>query len=108
MWDSRITKLSRSLVAAIATVLCLASGAVANGQKSVDWPAYNGGKDGDHYSKLAQINRANVHKLQLAWRFDTGETGGMQTNPLIVGRTLYGYTPTQKVIALDAATGQLK
>ena len=32
----------------------------------------------------------------------------MQTNPLIVGRTLYGYTPTQKVIALDAATGKLK
>ena len=34
--------------------------------------------------------------------------GGIQTNPLIVGRTLYAYTPTQKVIALDAATGKLK
>jgi glucose dehydrogenase len=109
MWDSRIVaQSSRSLIAAIATLFALASGAVATGQKTVDWPAYNGGKDGDHFSKLVQINRANVHKLQLAWRFDTGETGGMQTNPLIVGRTLYGFTPTQKVIALDAATGQLK
>src|SRR5690348_17443692 len=38
----------------------------------------------------------------------TGEKGGIQTNPLIVGRTLYAYTPTQKVVAVDAATGTLK
>ena len=25
-----------------------------------------------------------------------------------MGRTLYAYTPTQKVVALDAATGELK
>src|ERR1700722_7438841 len=93
---------------AVIAALVAATGASAAGQKSVDWPAYNGGVDGDHYSKLTQINRANVHKLQLAWRFDTGESGQMQTNPLVVGRTLYGYTPTQKVIALDAATGQLQ
>jgi quinoprotein glucose dehydrogenase len=73
-----------------------------------DWRVYNGGPDGDHYSKLTQINRNNVQQLKLAWRYDTGEKGGMQTNPLIVGRTLYGYTPTQKVIALDAATGKLR
>ncbi len=76
--------------------------------QNADWPVYNGGADGDHYSKLTQINRANVSKLQVAWSFDTGEKGGIQTNPLIVGRTLYAYTPTQKVIALDAATGKLK
>jgi glucose dehydrogenase len=69
---------------------------------------YNGGPDGDHYSRLTQINRGNVKKLQVAWSFDTGEKGGLQTNPLIVGRTLYAYTPTQKVVALDAATGGLK
>jgi glucose dehydrogenase len=72
------------------------------------WPAYNGGLDGDHYSALKQINRGNVHRLQQAWQFDTGEKGGLQTNPLIVGRTLFAYTPTQKVIALDAASGRLK
>lgn len=76
--------------------------------QTVDWPVYNGGADGDHYSKLTQIDRSNVSKLELAWRFDTGEKGGIQSNPLIVGRTLYTYTPTQKVVALDAATGKLK
>ena len=74
----------------------------------LDWPVFNGGPDADHYSSLAQINRGNVKQLKLAWRFDTGEKGGLQDNPLIVGRTLYAYTPTQKVVALDAATGTLK
>src|ERR1017187_75612 len=77
-------------------------------QTNVGWPVYNGGADGDHYSRLKQINKENVQRLTQAWRFDTGEKGGIQSNPLIVGRTLYAYTHTQKVIALDAATGKLK
>ena len=47
-------------------------------------------------------------ELKQAWSFDTGEKGGLQDNPLVVGRTLYAYTPTQKIVALDAATGKLK
>lgn len=81
---------------------------VCFGQSSSDWAVYNGGVDGGHYSKLAQINRANVKQLAVAWSFDTGEKGGLQANPLVVGRTLYAYTPTQKIVALDAATGKLK
>lgn len=73
----------------------------------VDWPAYNGGVNGDHYSPLAQINPANVAQLKVAWQFDTGEKGGLQTNPLILGRTLYACTPSGKIIALDAADGHL-
>jgi len=71
-----------------------------------DWPAYGGDLSQDRYSPLSQINRGNVRKLKVAWTFDTGEPGGLQTNPLIIGRVLYGFTPTQKVIALDAATGR--
>ena len=76
-------------------------------QKAADWPAYNGRTDGDHYSALSQIDRANVNKLKVAWQYDTGESGGLQTNPLIVDGVVYGYTPSQKVVALDAATGKL-
>jgi glucose dehydrogenase len=77
-------------------------------QKSADWPAYGGGFDGDHYSPLAQINRTNVERLQPAWTYDTGEKGNLEVNPVIVGGTLYAYTPSQVVIAIDAATGKLK
>jgi glucose dehydrogenase len=74
---------------------------------SVDWPVYGGQAAGDHYSNLSQINRTNVSKLRVAWKFDGGEAGGLETSPIIVGRVLYAYTATQKVIALDAATGNL-
>jgi quinoprotein glucose dehydrogenase len=72
-----------------------------------DWPAYGGAPENDHYSSLAQINRRNVKRLEVAWSFDTGEAGGLQTSPLEVDGVLYGITPTQKVFALDAATGKL-
>ena len=72
-----------------------------------DWPVYGGQLAGDHYSALAQINRQNVSRLKVAWTFDTQEKDGLQTSPLIVGHVLYGLTPSQKVIALDAATGKL-
>jgi quinoprotein glucose dehydrogenase len=74
---------------------------------SLSWPAYNGGVDGDHYSPLAQINRANVAQLRVAWTYDTGEKGNLETNPLIIGSTLFGFTVGGKVFALDAATGHL-
>lgn len=89
--------------ALIFTALCAGSLSAQN----VSWPAY-GGTNGDHYSRLTQINRANAQNLTRAWTYDTGEKGNIETNPLIVGDTLYAYTPTQKVIALDAATGKLK
>jgi len=72
-----------------------------------DWPAYGGGPENTHYSSLDQINRKNVKKLEVAWSFDTEEKGGLQTSPIIVGNVLYGLTPSQKVFALDAATGKL-
>jgi quinoprotein glucose dehydrogenase len=71
------------------------------------WPVYGGQPAQDHYSTLAQINRSNVQHLQVAWTFDTGETGGFQSSPIIVDDVLYSYTPSQKVMALDAATGKL-
>ena len=71
-----------------------------------DWPVYGGSSADDRYSPLKQINRDNVKQLRVAWTYDPGEVGGLQTNPLIVGRVLYGFTPTQKLFALDAATGK--
>jgi len=92
----------------IITSLIYATGAqrhesAAAGQQ--DWPVW-GGADNQHYSSLAQINRSNVKQLQLAWSFDTGEKGGLQTSPLIVDGKLYGISPTQKIFALNAATGE--
>ncbi len=71
------------------------------------WPAY-GGPDGAHHSSLTQIARSNVSQLRVAWSYDTGEAGGLQTSPIVVHGSLYGITPRQKIFAVDAATGALK
>jgi quinoprotein glucose dehydrogenase len=76
--------------------------------KDVGWEAFSGHVTGDDYSKLSQINRRTVPRLKVAWTYDTGEGGRIETNPLVVGRTLYAFTASQKVIALDAAKGTLK
>jgi len=73
-----------------------------------DWPVYGGAPENQHYSPLTQINKSNVKQLQVAWTFDTEETGGLQTSPIVVNGTLYGISPSQKIIALDAASGKLK
>jgi len=73
----------------------------------MDWPIYGGTPNATRYSSLTQIDRKNVRQLKVAWQFNSGELGDSQTNPLIVGRTLYAYTPTMKIVALDAATGAL-
>ncbi len=75
--------------------------------QSVDWPMYGGQAANDHSSSLFQINRQNVGKLRMVWAFDTGEKGGLETSPLAIGRVLYAYTSSQKVIALDAKSGRL-
>jgi quinoprotein glucose dehydrogenase len=95
-------------------VVLLAAGVLTLGaqtpqlQKSQDWPVYGASAANNHYSELSQINKSNVKNLKVAWTFDTQETGGLQTTPIEVNGVLYGITPTQKVFALDAATGKLK
>lgn len=70
-----------------------------------DWPAYGGDAAKTRHSPLAQIHRGNVRQLEIAWSHDTGEKGDTQTQPIVVGRVMYAYTPTHKTIALDAARG---
>ncbi len=94
---------------AIAAALLLALGrSDPQAATNQDWPVYGGQAAGDHYSPLTQIDRQNAKNLKQAWSFDTGEHGVMQTSPIMVGRTLYAATPSEKIIALDAATGTLK
>ena len=77
----------------------------SSSHRNVSWPAYAGSSADDRYSPMTQINRSNVDRLHVAWTWDTGEKGGLQTEPLIVGDRIFVYTPSQKVVALNAATG---
>ncbi len=76
-----------------------------------EWRAAGGDPGFTHHSPLKQINLRNVRNLRVAWTYDTGDASQgseMQCNPIVVGGLLYATTPKLRVIALDAATGQLQ
>ena len=95
------------ILAAFAVVTTIA-GAAQGPRVSTAWPAYGGGPEQIRYSSLAQIDRSNVAQLQVAWTYDSGETGGLQTNPIVVGGRLFTTTPKHKVVSLDAASGAVR
>ena len=74
-----------------------------------DWRTYLGDAGRGHYSELTEIDRGNVGRLAVAWRYDAGElqpgVSVMDTSPLVVGGVLFGLSPTLDAFALDAATG---
>jgi quinoprotein glucose dehydrogenase len=94
-----------TLLGALALAACATDEARIGGAAG-EWPVYGGSEWGDRYSQLDQINRLNVGELRQVWRYDA-EPGGLQTSPLMIGGVLYAMTPTQDVIALDAASGKL-
>jgi quinoprotein glucose dehydrogenase len=91
-------------------LVCLTASTVAVAQRSPGSSprgfGYGGGPTQNRYSPLEQINRSNVKQLEVAWTYDTGEPGAMQTQPVVVGDVMYGYSPTHKAFALNAATGK--
>ncbi|MBP8925300.1 MAG: pyrroloquinoline quinone-dependent dehydrogenase [Pseudomonadales bacterium] len=90
-----------------------------------DWPAYGSSPGGGHYSAATQITRDNVHALQQAWVYRSGDMrepgasmiemasgvskpmpgSSWQMTPILVGDTLYGCTTFNRMFALDPGTG---
>jgi quinoprotein glucose dehydrogenase len=79
-----------------------------------EWRAYAGDNRNHHYSPLDQITADNFAKLEVAWRFKTDSLGPrpeykLEGTPLMVGGVLYTTGGTRRsVVALDAATGELR
>ena len=73
------------------------------------WRDYLGDAGRRHYSALEQINSDNVHQLEVAWTYHSGDTdpeGYIQCSPIVVGKVIYATSPRLKVFALNAATGK--
>jgi PQQ-dependent dehydrogenase (methanol/ethanol family) len=75
---------------------------------TTQWPSYGRDYSNRRYSRLNQVNAANVGTLQLAWKYENGIVSGYETNPIVTGGTMYITTPLNHVVALDAATGAKK
>lgn len=77
------------------------------------WNAVGGNVNGNKYSSLDQITTENVHQLEIAWVYNTGDAdyeahSQIQCNPIIIEGTMFCTSPQLKLIALDAATGDEK
>ncbi|MEE2778490.1 MAG: pyrroloquinoline quinone-dependent dehydrogenase [Acidobacteriota bacterium] len=80
----------------------------------VEWPTV--GRDAAHskFSELADIDRDNVDRLEIAWTWEPNEMplpefktrpGSFETTPLMIDNVLYLSTAYTRVVALDAETG---
>ncbi|HUS04914.1 MAG TPA: pyrroloquinoline quinone-dependent dehydrogenase [Bryobacteraceae bacterium] len=70
------------------------------------WSDYGGAADSAQYSALAQIDRSNVAKLEVAWTYPTGDNNKYFFNPLAVDGIIYVLAKNNSIVALDWATGR--
>jgi glucose dehydrogenase len=91
--------------ARIAVIVALAGAAqlALSGQERREWRDYAGGPDSSRYVAAAQITRANVGQLRVAWTYPEGQT---DFNPLVVRGVVYARASNASFVALDAATGK--
>lgn len=72
-----------------------------------DWARSHGNAGSTRYSPLAQINRENVKKLEVAWTYHSGDgAGNVQCNPVVVRGIVYAPTAGDRLVAIDGATGR--
>ena len=101
----------------LAALMIMISGVAPAQTSEGSWAFYGQDAGGRRYTSLAQINDRNVGRLKPVWTYRTGElkkyegTAALQkaafeTTPILIGRTLYLSTPSDRVIAVDAATGE--
>jgi quinoprotein glucose dehydrogenase len=79
-----------------------------------EWRTYGGDLGSARYRAFDQINKDNFNDLEVAWRLKTDNLGprpefNFQSTPLMVGGWLYTTAGSRRaVVALDAATGEMK
>jgi quinoprotein glucose dehydrogenase len=99
---------------ATALILVVCTGRGQGSGPTLEWRTYGGDLRSTRYSEASQIDATNFAALQVAWRFKTDNLGprpefNLQSTPLMVKGRLYSTGGTRRsVVALDAATGELK
>ena len=114
MTMTRIGLLLTRVAQTLTVALCAATVTASAAGSGADWPAFGGDPGGSQHSPLAQINKANVKQLKLAWQHRSGDfidapspKGSLlQVTPLHANGTLYFCTPLNRVFALDPASGK--
>lgn len=101
---------------AAAVVVTIAQRPRPSDVAATEWRHYGSDAASSKYSSVNQITRANVSRLEVAWRWSTPDNEIVKTNParpygyqdtpLLVNGVLYTTTPLGIVAALDPITGR--
>jgi len=109
-----ISKKNQTFILPILLLLLVPSCQESSEDQYRSWTIYKGDPGSTSYSSLDQINRDNVDQLEEAWIYNSGDHdeidwifSGSQNNPIIIDGIMYLTTPTIKLTALDAVTGEL-
>ncbi|WP_429298305.1 membrane-bound PQQ-dependent dehydrogenase, glucose/quinate/shikimate family [Paraburkholderia sp. GAS199] len=80
------------------------------GDDHQSWTGFGRTPDGVRFAPFTQITKDNVKNLHVAWTFRTGDFafggGENQNTPLQIDKTIYACTPSNKIFALNAVTGE--
>ena len=106
----------------ISSVIILASSVIT--ANALDWPSYGGDNGSSKYSPLDQISAENVDQLEIVWEWlsldnatvasnladgnNRAVPAGYKATPLVVDGIMYVSTSFGRVVALDAANGELR
>ncbi len=100
-----VWRFRKSLVAAAGLAAVVGAMATGMAQSAAGkwWTGYGNGPDNSRYFASRQITRSNVNRLQVAWTYPHGETGG---NPIVARGVVYGRGRNGSIVAVDAKTGK--
>ena len=113
--------LPSNLISISSVIILVSSVITANAQ---DWPSYGGDNGSSKYSPLDQISAENVDQLEIVWEWlsldnatvasnladgnNRAVPAGYKATPLVVDGIMYVSTSFGRVVALDAANGELR
>lgn len=78
----------------------------ANASTTRDWPSHGLDYAETRFSRLRQIDAANVRDLGLVWSYNLESTRGVEATPLVVDGVMYVTASWSVVHAVDARTGK--
>lgn len=99
----------------IVVFVVFAAGLAAQEPRLVEWPYWGGNAANARYADIPDITPTNVHQLEKAWEWQTGEKpnaefgtrpGPFENTPIMIDNVLYVSTAYKRVAALDAESGR--
>jgi alcohol dehydrogenase (cytochrome c) len=71
------------------------------------WLLYGGDYRNFRHSPIESLTPTSVRGLHVAWSMPTGTTGQFEASPVVYGGVMYVSTSYNRLMALDARTGEL-